>query len=66
MQWNLITVKALLSHGGLFIFCGLGGWPIREKGLFLTQDKNFIQMVLHSLCLASIEKSVLPTLKVYL
>ena len=34
-----LTVKALLSSGGLFVFVVLEGDLIERRGLFLTQNK---------------------------
>ena len=37
----MVTVKAVLSPGGLFIFWSLRGGVNREGGLFLTHGKKF-------------------------
>ena len=60
---NVFTVKALLNPGDLF-FVFLEGGLDREGGLFLI-IKFSANDLLHSICVASIEKSVLPTSKVY-
>ena len=65
------TVKALLSPGvGLFTFWGLREELI-ERGLIRrglipnSRQKFYSKSLLHSLCIPSIEKSVLATTKVY-
>jgi len=63
------TVKALLSLGGLFFVASEGRlierWVITEGGVLLTQRKTFYTNgLLHSLCIASIGKSVQAILAV--